>query len=93
MYKLMRGKFFIKDMRNLRITDSQYNRFIIYIGKLLNKESLPSEAKDHSLKGEWEGAREFHIGGDLVVIYMIDENTNTIELIRIGSHAKLFKKF
>ena len=93
MRKLERTRFFIKDIKNVKMTDTQYGKFIIYIAKLLNNESLPPEAKDHSLLGEWKDCREFHIGGDLVVIYRIIETEEVLQLIRIGSHSKLFKKF
>jgi mRNA-degrading endonuclease YafQ of YafQ-DinJ toxin-antitoxin module len=26
-------------------------------------------SKNHSLKGDWKGFDEFHIGGDLLIIY------------------------
>ncbi|MFY9082530.1 type II toxin-antitoxin system YafQ family toxin, partial [Aliarcobacter butzleri] len=45
--------------------------------------------KDHYLTGEWKDTKEFHISGDLLVIYMINENT--LQLLRIGTHSQLFK--
>jgi len=89
MLELIRTKSFIKDMKKLRITDTQYSKFIIYIGKLLNNDDLPIESKDHPLQGEWKDTREFHLGGDLIVIYLI--NDNSLTLVRIGSHSQLFK--
>ena len=53
----------------MRLTDEQFQKFIKYLNHLLNDEPLPAEAKDHSLFGEWQGFREFHLGGDLLVIY------------------------
>jgi len=50
---------------------------------------MPQEAKDHSLKGDWVDFREFHISGDLLVIYQIEESV--IKLVRIGSHSQLFQ--
>jgi mRNA interferase YafQ len=61
----------------------------LYISKLLNAEELPSEARDHFLTGEWKDTKEFHIGGDLLVIYMIDDTS--LKLIRIGTHSQLFR--
>jgi mRNA interferase YafQ len=89
--KIKREKTFLKDLRKTKMTDEQYGKFILYISKLINKEMLPKEAKDHSLTGEWKDVREFHIGGDLVVLYKIE--SNGIILIRIGCHAQVFKKF
>jgi hypothetical protein len=41
------------------------------------------------LKGEYKDCREFHISGDLLIIYFIADET--LNLIRIGSHSQLFK--
>ncbi|MCF6310386.1 MAG: type II toxin-antitoxin system YafQ family toxin [Sulfurimonas sp.] len=44
----------------------------MYISLLLNNDELPKEALDHALKGEFKDTREFHISGDLLVIYRIE---------------------
>ena len=62
---------------------------MVYVSTLLKEEILPTEALDHSLKGEYVDYREFHISGDLLLIYKIENNT--LQLIRIGTHAQLFK--
>jgi len=56
---------------------------------LLPNQELPPEARDHSLTGEWSDIREFHIGGDLLVIYI--KTDEELILIRIGTHSQLFK--
>ena len=73
------------------MTDEQYRKFILYISKLMNKEPLPQEANDHPLRGEWRDVREFHVGGDLVVLYKLEQKE--LILIRLGTHAQVFKKF
>jgi len=90
MRKLDRHKHFIRDSRNTRITDQQATKLFLYIASLLKGESLPIESRDHSLTGEWTDFREFHIGGDMLVIYAIDEEF--VYLARLGTHAQLFKK-
>ena len=50
---------------------------------------LPVDAQDHALKGEWTDFREFHVSGDLLVIYQIEGDV--IKLVRIGTHSQLFK--
>jgi len=87
--KLKRAKLFIKDSSKLKLTDQHYSKFVIYIGKLLANEELPIEAKDHPLKGNMVGFREFHISGDMLVIYRV--TNDTLELIRIGTHFQLFE--
>mgnify|MGYP006348537909 FL=1 len=79
---------FRKDINNLRFSNEHYVKYIVYLSKLLSKEPLPPEALDHALKGEWQDFREFHISGDLLVIYRIDGDI--IRLTRIGTHSELF---
>jgi mRNA interferase YafQ len=52
-------------------------------------EVLPEESKDHALVGNWEGYREFHLSGDVLIIYKVTEGE--IILTRMGSHAQLFE--
>jgi mRNA interferase YafQ len=60
----------------------------VFLGKLLSNEPLPKEAKEHALKGDFEGFREFHISGDLLVVYYIQDET--VYLTRIGTHSQIF---
>jgi len=66
--KLFRTKTFKKDYQKLKITDQQYEKYIKCVFLLLDNEPLPPEARDHSLIGNYSGFREFHIGGDTLVI-------------------------
>ena len=86
---LKREKEFTKDMSKLKISDKHYEKFVLYMSNLLNKEELPEEALDHGLKGKFKGFREFHVSGDLLVIYKI--KAGSLYLSRIGSHSQLFK--
>jgi len=56
---------------------------------LMGENELPTEALDHSLIGEYKDTREFHIAGDLLVIYLLTETE--LVLIRIDNHAQLSK--
>jgi len=89
MLNLFRSKTFLKDYRNLKMSDKLYMKYILYVTTLLKGELLPTEAKDHQLLGELKECREFHISGDLLVLYKIEENT--LKLIRIGTHSQLFE--
>jgi mRNA interferase YafQ len=53
-----------------------------------NDGPMPPEWRDHELHGEWNDHREFHAGGDLLVIYLQDKRLVTF--VRLGSHAELF---
>ena len=83
------AKIFKKDYQKLKITDTQYTKYIKYLSILLDGKKLPFEARDHHLIGNFSGFKEFHIGGDLVVIYRIEDDI--LRLTRIGTHSQLFK--
>jgi len=92
MFKLKRHKDFKKDLTKVKITDEQFSKFIKYCSLLLENKKLPKEALDHSLKGNFKGYREFHLGGDLIVVYKKDEINREIILVAIGSHNQVFKR-
>lgn len=87
--KIKRHKQFIKDFKKVQITDGQFEKFINFSHCLKEGSPLPPESKDHELNGEYTDCREFHLGGDTLVIYLVIDNEVT--LLRIGSHAQLFK--
>ncbi len=72
--KLFRAKTFRKDYHKFKISDKQYEKYIKYISLLLDEKVLPDEARDHNLIGNYSGFREFHIGGDVLVIYCIEDD-------------------
>ena len=45
--KLFRTKVFKKDYRKLKMTDTQYARYIRYLSLLLDGKALPIEARDY----------------------------------------------
>jgi len=51
--------------------------------------ALPLEARDHTLVGNYSDFKEFHISGNLLLIYFIENDI--IQLTRIGTHSQLFK--
>jgi len=87
--KLFRAKTFKKDYQKLKMSDNQYAKYIRYLSLLLEGKALPLEARDHNLIGNYSGFKEFHLGGDLLVIYYIENNI--IRLTRIGTHSQIFK--
>jgi mRNA interferase YafQ len=87
--KLFRTKTFKKDYQKIKISDDQYAQYIKYLSLLLEDKTLPLEARDHTLIGNYSGFKEFHISGDLLVIYYIENDI--IQLTRIGTHSQLFK--
>jgi len=89
MLKVKRHKLFVKELRNAKLSDQHFLKYIVYLAKLIEEKPLPEEALDHPLKGDYKDCREFHISGDVLVIYFIADNT--LNLIRMGSHSQLFK--
>ena len=61
------------------------------VTQLLNDDILDPKLKDHALAGEFNGFRECHIFGDLVIVYKRDKEILT--LYRIGRHQDLFKGY
>ncbi len=82
-------KFFAKELKKAKLNPTNSAKLFLYISLLLNDEDLPSEALEHALSAEYKDTREFHISGDLLVIYRVVDNT--LELLRIGTHSQLFK--
>ena len=87
--KIRRHKQFLKDFKKNAITDGQFEKFIQFINCLREDLPLPEESKDHALIGQYSGCREFHLGGDVLVIYLMMDKETT--LMRLGSHAQLFE--
>ena len=83
-------KSFVKDWDRLS-RSGRYNMHQLKEAMLLliaNDAPLGPEWLDHALKGEWADHRECHIGGDFLLIYMIEGNR--INFTRAGSHSELF---
>jgi mRNA interferase YafQ len=88
--KISRHKQFKKDFAKhfKTMQDKHFQSFIEAISILARGKELPPQYKDHQLKGEFSKFREFHIGGDLLVIYAIENDI--IYLLRMGTHSELF---
>ena len=56
--------------------------------------ALGPEWLDHPLKGQWEGHRECHIGGDFLLAYKVDDSgkTGLVIFVRAGTHVDLFNE-
>ena len=87
--KLKRHRQFLKDWKKTRLTDGQFEKFISYAELFRIDQPLPEESRDHPLLGEYNDYREFHLGGDMLVIYQII--TEECIFYRVGSHSQLFK--
>lgn len=88
MLNIFRTKTYLKEYRKIKFSDKHYTKYISYLGLLLNDIKLPPEALDHPLKGNYESFYEFHVSGDVLVLYLIEDGY--LKLIRIGSHSQVF---
>ncbi len=61
---------------------------------IANDSPLGPEWLDHPLKGEWNGHRECHIGGDFLLAYKLDNSSQPemIVFVRAGTHSELFRE-
>ena len=82
-------KAFVKDTKKAKLNTTNTAKLFMYISLILNEKELPGESKDHNLTGNYKDTREFHVSGDLLVVYRIEDNT--LELLRLGTHSQLFK--
>ena len=86
---IKRNKSFTKDQARVPLSDKEFQWLCDFVARLNARQALPPEARDHALEGEWKGFREFHIGGDKMVIYRV--LGDDVQLFRLGTHAQLFK--
>ena len=86
---LKRHKYYRKDALKAKLTDEQYAKRLKYLSRILEGLILPSEARDHELIGEYKGFREFHLGGDMLIVYKVVDDI--LYLQRMGTHSQLFK--
>lgn len=89
MLKLKRHKSYLKDFSKVKMSEQHYVKYLLYLAALLKEEPLPPEALDHQLQGAFADCREFHISGDLILIYRVEDQT--LQILRIGTHAQLFE--
>ena len=82
-------KTFAKDLKKAQLNPGNSAKLFLFISLLINEEELPPESRDHYLTGKFKDTKEFHISGDLLVVYRV--NDRILELLRIGTHAQLFK--
>ena len=89
-------KSFQKDWERLSRSGRYDMNKMKHVMMLLVANDIPlgSEWLDHPLKGEWQGYRECHIGGDFLLIYIIDDKIGKggmIYFTRAGTHSELFQ--
>jgi mRNA interferase YafQ len=60
------------------------------ISSIANKKPLKIKHNAHKLSGAYKDCWECHILADWLLIWSVNESTNTLTLYRTGTHADLF---
>ena len=87
-YRLFKTNSFKRAYKKQRFSDEEDLSYIDVIYNLLCDKKLIEKYKDHQLSGNMKDLRECHIKPDLLLIYLIEDNT--LKLVDIGSHSELF---
>ncbi|MFY4689647.1 type II toxin-antitoxin system YafQ family toxin [Campylobacter jejuni] len=86
-YKIYYHKDFIKAYKKISNEERKITDKVII--KLSNDEIL----KDHQLKGALKDFRECHVKSNLLLIYQKHDEELELNVLKLGSHSKLFKKY
>lgn len=82
---------FKKDLKRYQNKPSRIAALKAVLRHLKRNGRVPAEYKPHILSGNYKGYMECHIEDDFLLIW-IDEASNTIKLVRLGTHHELFGK-
>ncbi len=89
MKKLKPTSQYKKDYKRYRNNPTKVKKLFDILELLRLEKPIPEENKPHPLTGNYHGHMECHIEGDFLLIWM-DPRTDTISLVRLGSHSELF---
>lgn len=81
---------FKKDLKRYQNQPKKIEKLKIVLGFLQQEITIPPEYKPHRLLGNYKDCMECHIESDTLLIW-IDENSNVIKLLRLGTHSELFR--
>jgi len=89
MFGIVSSNRFRKDVELCQKQGKDMNKLKTIIFILQTGIPIPSQYKDHSLKGKWLGFRDLHIEPDWVLVYRIEDDV--IFFSTTGSHAYIFQ--
>ena len=92
MYKIVYTNRMKKDTKLMKKRGKDMQKLINVLSLLANGNSLPAQYKDHTLTGNLNDFREFHIEADWLLMYQIYEDTLILSATATGTHADLFGK-
>ncbi len=81
---------FDRDLKRQEKSGKRMGKLRAVIGLLRTHQPLPRSHKDHTLKGQWDGFRECHVGGegDWLLVYV--RSAGKLILFRTGKHDEIF---
>jgi len=90
MLDIFRTSQFKSDFKKLDNDAKEVLKKVLHL--LINEQVLEAKYKNHLLIGNYNGSMECHLKPDLLLIYTINSEINELQVIRIGSHARLFQR-
>ncbi len=90
MKKLHPTSQYKKDYKRFRNNPDKLAKLMVVLDMLQSETPIPAEYYPHMLTGDYAGFMECHIKGDFLLIWF-DSETDSIDLVRLGSHSELFK--
>ncbi|GAA9550577.1 type II toxin-antitoxin system mRNA interferase toxin, HP0892 family [Helicobacter pylori] len=90
MLMIETSKKFDKDLKIL--VKNEFDLKLLYkvVENLAKEQPLDPKYKDHPLKGALKDFRECRLKPNLLLVYPIKKQKNTLFLVRLGSHSELF---
>ena len=90
MWSLVVTTQFKKDLKRYQNNSSKLIALKDILEQLQNTGIVNLKHKPHHLAGEYSGCMECHIQNDFLLVW-INQEKQTISLVRLGSHSELFK--
>ena len=86
----VRSSQFKRDVKRARRRGKDLAKLRSPLTALIHRAALPAHYRDHPLRGNWQGYREFHIEPDWLLIYRV--KGDELHLVRTGTHSDLFNE-
>ena len=83
-------KKFQKELKKYKSRGLNTSEIGDIMAKLIEDEPLEARNKNHPLSGDFSGCYECHIRPDWLLVYMLDNEANTVTFLRTGTHSDLF---
>ena len=89
MYISFSSRFEKKIKKRASRDQSLYEEIEVVVSLFQKCHKLPAQYRDHALRGEYRGFREFHLRFNLLIVYY-DIDEGTLLFYDIGTHEELF---